>query len=78
LLKKLSEIIKDARTKIQNQISGRSAGKSVYYANYKVMKETGPDHDKKFVVGVFWDRAGGRRPRLVKQEAEEDGSRAGT
>jgi len=62
-LLQLSEIIKRRLEKIQNQNSGRSAGKSVYYANYKVMKEAGPDPTKKSVVGISGDRAGGEAPK---------------
>ncbi|MEK7514499.1 MAG: ribonuclease III [Patescibacteria group bacterium] len=46
--------------------------------SYKVLKETGPDHDKHFIVGVYLERA------LVasgegnsKQDAEQDAAREG-
>ena len=43
------------------------------------MKESGPDHDKKFVVGVFLgDQNYSGRRRFVKTGSRRSGSRAGT
>jgi ribonuclease III len=54
LLKRLAEIIKegsykDAKSKFQEQAQEKVS----VTPNYKVLKESGPDHDKKFVVGVY-------------------------
>ena len=73
LLKKLAEIIKDgsykdSKSKFQEQAQERVS----LTPNYKVLKETGPDHDKIFVVGVY---LGGdlvaEGKGSSKQEAEE-------
>ena len=73
LLKNLADIIqdgsyKDAKSKFQEEAQERNS----ITPNYKVIKESGPDHNKKFVVGVYLDK------ELVaegsgssKQEAEE-------
>lgn len=73
LLSNLGEIIKDgsykdAKSKFQEEAQERVS----ITPNYKVMKESGPDHDKKFVVGVYLDKelvAEGEGSS--KQEAEE-------
>ena len=44
---------------------------------YKVMEETGPDHDKRFVVGVFGERTRGFRAWSIETEAELNAARAG-
>jgi len=73
LLKKLTEIIKeglykDAKSKFQEEAQERVA----ITPTYKVLKEWGPDHNKKFVVGVYLNQelvAEGEGSS--KQEAEE-------
>jgi len=73
LLNNLAGIIKDgsykdAKSKFQEEAQERVS----ITPNYKVMKESGPDHEKKFVVGVFLGQelvAEGQG--LSKQEAEE-------
>jgi hypothetical protein len=73
LLKNLADIIqegsyKDAKSKFQEEAQERMS----VTPNYKVMKESGPDHEKKFVVGVYLDKdlvAEGEGSS--KQEAEE-------
>ena len=73
LFKKLAEIIKegsykDAKSKFQE----KAQEKVSVTPSYKVMKESGPDHEKTFVVGVFLDKelvAEGKGSS--KQEAEE-------
>ena len=73
LLKNLPEIIKDgsykdSKSKFQEEAQERMS----VTPNYKVVKESGPDHEKKFVVGVYLDKdlvAEGEG--LSKQEAEE-------
>ena len=54
LLKNLADIIKDGSYKDSKSKFQEEAQEKVSITpNYKVMKESGPDHDKKFVVGVF-------------------------
>ncbi len=73
LLKNLPEIIKegsyrDSKSKFQEEAQEKVS----ITPNYKVIKETGPDHDKIFVVGVFLGEeliAEGKGSS--KQEAEE-------
>ncbi|MCX6723759.1 MAG: ribonuclease III [Candidatus Staskawiczbacteria bacterium] len=73
LLKNLAGIIKDgsykdAKSKFQEEAQERTS----ITPNYKVMNESGPDHEKTFVVGVFLGKelvAEGRGSS--KQEAEE-------
>jgi ribonuclease III len=77
LLKNLAEIIKegtykDAKSKFQEQAQEKSS----ITPNYKVIKESGPDHDKSFIVGVFLGEeliAEGKGSS--KQEAEEAAAR---
>lgn len=61
-------LLKDAKSKIQEksqEIFGVTPA-------YKILKETGPDHDKKFLVGVFFagDKIAEGEGRS-KQEAEQ-------
>jgi len=73
LLPKLPAIIKegsykDSKSKFQEEAQERVS----ITPSYKVIKETGPDHDKKFVVGVYLNQelvAEGEGSS--KQEAEE-------
>lgn len=45
---------------------------------YSTIKETGPDHDKKFIVGVYLkDALVAQGEGKSKQEAEQDAARAG-
>ena len=54
LLVNLSGIIKDGSYKDSKSKFQECAQEKVSITpNYKVVKESGPDHDKKFVVGVF-------------------------
>ena len=77
LLPKLPEIIekklyKDAKSHFQEQ----SQEKVGVTPDYKVIKEWGPDHKKKFTVGVYLDNnlvAGGEG--YSKQEAEEEAAK---
>lgn len=44
--------------------------------NYRVLQETGPDHAKKFVIGVFLnDQKVGEGEGISKQEAEQEAAR---
>jgi len=69
----LADIIKDGSYKDSKSKFQEEAQEKVSITpNYKVMKESGPDHDKKFVVGVFLGQelvAEGEGSS--KQEAEE-------
>lgn len=73
LLKNLAGIIKDgsykdAKSKFQEEAQERAS----ITPSYKVIKESGPDHEKSFVVGVYLDKelvAEGKGSS--KQEAEE-------
>jgi len=73
LLKNLASIIKDgsykdAKSKFQEESQERVS----ITPSYKVMKESGPDHEKKFIVGVYLDTelvAEGQG--TSKREAEE-------
>lgn len=77
LLPELPEIIesglyKDAKSKFQEEAQEKVS----ITPSYKVLKESGPDHDKKFVVGVFLDKdlvAEGQGSS--KQEAEEEAAK---
>ncbi|MCX6721063.1 MAG: ribonuclease III [Candidatus Staskawiczbacteria bacterium] len=74
LLIKLAEIIKEGSYKdSKSKFQECSQEKVSITPNYKVMKESGPDHDKKFVVGVFLeDELVAEGQGSSKQEAEED------
>ena len=73
MLNNLPEIIKDgsykdSKSKFQEEAQERMS----VTPNYKVIKESGPDHEKSFIVGVFLGEilvAEGKG--LSKQEAEE-------
>ncbi|MGD0576922.1 MAG: putative dsRNA-binding protein, partial [Candidatus Staskawiczbacteria bacterium] len=73
LMKKLAEIIKDGSYKDSKSKFQEEAQEKVSTTpNYKVMKESGPDHDKKFVVGVFLgSELVAEGEGSSKQEAEE-------
>lgn len=73
LLGNLPEIIKegtykDSKSKFQEEAQERVS----ITPNYRVIKESGPDHDKKFVVGVYLaDKLVTEGEGSSKQEAEE-------
>jgi len=73
LLKNLPEIIKegsyrDSKSKFQEEAQEKVS----ITPSYKVMKESGPDHEKLFVVGVFLgEELVAEGKGLSKQEAEE-------
>ena len=77
LLPKIDDIIKkklwrDSKSALQEKVQ-ESEGITPHYA---VMKETGPDHDKQFVVGVFAkDTLLAEGEGKSKQEAEQDAAR---
>ena len=79
LLPKMTEVIerklwKDPKSAFQEAAQDKAS----VTPTYKVMEETGPDHDKRFVVGVFLEKelvASGHG--ASKQEAELNAARAG-
>jgi len=73
LLKRLPEIIKDGSYKdSKSKFQECSQEKVSITPNYKVMKESGPDHDKIFIVGVFLGtELVAEGEGSSKQEAEE-------
>ncbi|MDO8530500.1 MAG: ribonuclease III [bacterium] len=78
LLKKLPDIIenksyKDAKSQFQEEAQDKAGVTPVY----KVLKEWGPDHKKKFTVGVFLGgQAIAEGEGYSKQEAEEEAAKA--
>ena len=74
LFKNLANIIKDGSYKDSKSKFQEEAQEKVSITpNYKVLKESGPDHEKKFIVGVFLgDELVAEGQGLSKQEAEED------
>lgn len=77
LLKKLPDIIrkklyKDNKSQFQEQAQEKVAITPIY----KVIKESGPDHKKKFIVGVFLeDELVAEGQGYSKQEAEEEAAK---
>lgn len=77
LIKELAHIIetqafKDAKSLFQEQAQEKAGVTPVY----KVLKESGPDHAKNFVIGVFLkDELVGQGNGFSKQEAEERAAR---
>lgn len=77
LLKKLPDIIqkklyKDAKSQFQEEAQDKVGITPVY----KVIKEWGPDHKKKFTVGVFLrDELVAEGQGYSKQEAEEEAAK---
>ncbi|MEK7108910.1 MAG: putative dsRNA-binding protein, partial [Patescibacteria group bacterium] len=78
LFPKLDEIIReklwqDAKSSLQEKAQEFEGATP----NYKVMAETGPDHDKHFVVGVYVrDVLLGQGEGKAKQEAEQSAAAA--
>lgn len=78
LLPKIDQIIKtrswqDAKSTLQEK-SQESHGVTPSYA---VLEETGPDHDKQFIVGVYIaDKMMAKGTGKSKQEAEQSAARA--
>jgi len=77
LMTKLADIIKDGSYKDSKSKFQEEAQEKVNITpSYRVVKESGPDHDKKFIVGVFLEE------KLIaegegssKQEAEESAAK---
>ncbi len=79
LFVKIDEIIDkqlwlDAKSHFQEKAQDEAGTTPVY----STIKETGPDHDKKFIVGVYLrDALVAQGEGKSKQEAEQDAARAG-
>jgi ribonuclease-3 len=79
LMVKLDKIIKtgshkDSKSRFQEEAQDKKG----ITPSYKVIKETGPDHNKNFVVGVFLgDEQIAEGNGSSKQEAEESAAKAG-
>ncbi len=77
LISKLPEIIKDKLYKdAKSQFQEEAQEKEGITPDYKVIKESGPDHQKKFIVGVYIGKelvAEGEGSS--KQEAEEEAAK---
>lgn len=77
LIKKLPEIIekglyKDAKSLFQEESQERAG----ITPTYKVLDESGPDHEKQFVIGIFLgDELIARGEGSSKQEAEEEAAK---
>ena len=73
LLKNLANILKDGSYKDSKSKFQEEAQEKVSITpSYKVIKESGPDHDKKFIVGVFLgSELVAEGEGSSKQEAEE-------
>ena len=64
---------KDAKSKFQEYAQEKEG----ITPSYKVIKESGPDHNKKFIVGVYLsDKLIAEGEGLSKQEAEEQAAKA--
>jgi ribonuclease-3 len=79
LVPKIQDIVEnrsdiDSKTKIQEMVQA----KFKLTPTYDILKEEGPDHDKKFVVGVkINDKVVGEGEGPSKQKAEEDAATNG-
>jgi ribonuclease-3 len=79
LFPKIDEIIEkklwlDAKSNFQE----RAQDEAGVTPSYSVIKESGPDHDKRFIVGVYIkDALVAQGEGKSKQEAEQDAARAG-
>jgi ribonuclease III len=78
LLPKLPEIIKEGSYKdSKSRFQEESQERVSITPNYKVLKETGPDHEKTFVVGVFLgEELVAEGKGSSKQEAEDAAARS--
>ncbi len=67
-----NQLYKDAKSQFQEEVQEKEG----ITPTYKVVKEWGPDHAKKFIVGVFLeDKKVAEGEGSSKQEAEEDAAR---
>jgi ribonuclease-3 len=77
IIKELPEIIKTGAYKdVKSRFQEKSQEKTGITPIYNVLKEWGPDHNKKFVVGVFLgEELVAEGEGTSKQEAEEEAAR---
>jgi ribonuclease-3 len=78
LIKKVPRIIDDSLWQDPKSLFQEQAQEKVGTTpQYKVLKETGPDHDKHFIVGVFLgEEEAGKGSGRSKQEAEREAALA--
>ena len=79
LMTKLAGVVKSGAYKdSKSRFQEDAQEKNGITPSYKVLKETGPDHNKNFVVGVFLgDEMVAEGQGSSKQEAEEEAAKAG-
>jgi len=77
LMTKLADIVKDGSYKDSKSKFQEEAQEKVNITpSYRVMRESGPDHDKKFIVGVFLgEKLIAEGEGSSKQEAEESAAK---
>lgn len=79
ILSRLEEVIKsklyiDPKSNFQEEAQARAG----VTPNYRVISESGPDHDKKFIVGVYLeDEEVAQGEGNSKQQAQREAARAG-
>lgn len=71
--KKSAEPLKDSKSSLQEYVQGQS----LPAPKYEVIEESGPDHDKKFIIevkveGKPWGRGEGKSKSTAEQEAAKD------
>ena len=77
LYSKIDEVVKnklwlDSKTRLQEQAQERVS----ITPSYKILQEVGPDHDKKFIVGVYLkDELVAEGEGKSKQEAEQEAAK---
>lgn len=75
--KRSEEPLKDSKSLLQERVQSQS----LPAPKYQVIEESGPDHDKKFVIevvvsGEVWGRGEGKSKSLAEQEAAKDALKA--
>lgn len=75
--KRAAEPLKDPKSLLQERVQSQS----LPAPKYQVVSESGPDHDKKFVVEVVvagekWGRGEGKSKSLAEQDAAKDALKA--
>lgn len=73
LTQKANTPLKDSKSQLQEHVQG----KSLPTPRYKVVEESGPDHDKKFVIEVMvgdevWGKGVGRNKSVAEQDAAKN------
>jgi ribonuclease-3 len=75
--KRAAEPLKDPKSLLQERVQSQS----LPAPKYQVVEESGPDHDKKFVIEVavgseVWGRGEGKSKSMAEQEAAKDALKA--